>query len=111
MVPAHGEGDDALRMVARQRLSASPSRNKQHGPPVGEGGGPQCSSDQAAVADPGPGCAPLRATLMLRAPPLPACLASAAVLLKKAAGVETGSGEPNRKKVGTVTMDQVGLDP
>ena len=30
-----------------------------------------------------------------------------AVLLKKAAGVESGSGEPNRKMVGSVTMDQV----
>ena len=31
----------------------------------------------------------------------------AAVLLKKAAGIESGSGEPNKKKVGTVTRDQV----
>lgn len=31
----------------------------------------------------------------------------AAVLLKKAAGVEKGSGEPNRDKVGTVKRDQV----
>jgi large subunit ribosomal protein L11 len=31
----------------------------------------------------------------------------AAVLLRKAAGVEKGSGEPNRNKVGKVTMDQV----
>ncbi|GEK89726.1 LSU ribosomal protein L11P [Alkalibacterium subtropicum] len=31
----------------------------------------------------------------------------AAVLLKKAAGVESGSGEPNTKKVATVTSDQV----
>ena len=31
----------------------------------------------------------------------------AAVLLKKAAGLEKGSGEPNRDKVGTVTKDQV----
>lgn len=29
------------------------------------------------------------------------------MLLKKAAGVETGSGEPNRKMVGSVTKDQV----
>jgi large subunit ribosomal protein L11 len=29
------------------------------------------------------------------------------VLLKKAAGVESGSGEPNRKMVGSVTEDQV----
>ena len=31
----------------------------------------------------------------------------AAVLLKKAAGVQTGSGEPNTKKVATVTKAQV----
>ena len=31
----------------------------------------------------------------------------AAVLLKKAADVESGSGEPNTKKVATVTKDQV----
>ena len=31
----------------------------------------------------------------------------AAVLLKKAAGVEKGSGEPNREKVGKVTRSQV----
>lgn len=31
----------------------------------------------------------------------------AAVLLKKAAGVEKGSSEPNMKKVATVTKDQV----
>ena len=31
----------------------------------------------------------------------------AAVLLKKAAGVESGSGEPNTNKVATVTKDQV----
>jgi large subunit ribosomal protein L11 len=31
----------------------------------------------------------------------------AAVLLKKAANIKSGSGEPNKKKVATVTMDQV----
>ena len=31
----------------------------------------------------------------------------AAILLKKAAGIEKGSGEPNREKVGTVTDAQV----
>jgi large subunit ribosomal protein L11 len=31
----------------------------------------------------------------------------AAVLLLKALGVEKGSGEPNRNKIGTVTRDQV----
>ena len=31
----------------------------------------------------------------------------ASVLLKKAAGLEKGSGEPNKKKVGTVTRRQI----
>ena len=31
----------------------------------------------------------------------------AAILLKKAAGIVKGSGEPNKNKVGKVTMDQV----
>ena len=31
----------------------------------------------------------------------------AAELLKQAAGLESGSGQPNRKKVGTVSQDQV----
>jgi len=31
----------------------------------------------------------------------------AAILLKKAAGLEKGSGEPNREKVGTVTREQL----
>lgn len=39
-------------------------------------------------------------TFILKTPP-------ASVLLKKAAGIETGSGTPNSKKVGKVTLDQV----
>ncbi len=39
-------------------------------------------------------------TFILKTPP-------AAVLLRKAAGVEKGSSEPNREKVGTVTRAQV----
>ena len=39
-------------------------------------------------------------TFILKSPPT-------AELLKKAAGVERGSEEPNRNKVGTVTRDQV----
>src|ERR1700741_4249000 len=31
----------------------------------------------------------------------------AAVLIKQAIGIEKGSGEPNRTKVGTITQDQV----
>ena len=39
-------------------------------------------------------------TLITKSPP-------AAVLLKKAAGIAAGSGEPNKKKVGKVTRDQI----
>ncbi len=39
-------------------------------------------------------------TFELKSPP-------AAVLLRKAANVEKGSGEPNREKVGSVTREQV----
>ena len=39
-------------------------------------------------------------TLITKTPP-------AAVLLKKAAGIKSGSGKPNKDKVGKVTLDQV----
>ena len=39
-------------------------------------------------------------TFVLKTPP-------AAELIKKAAGVDKGSGEPNRKKVGKISMDKV----
>jgi large subunit ribosomal protein L11 len=39
-------------------------------------------------------------TFILKSPP-------AAVLLKKAAKIKSGSGEPNRKKVGEVTQSQL----
>jgi large subunit ribosomal protein L11 len=39
-------------------------------------------------------------TFELKTPP-------ASILLKKAAGVERGSGEPNRNKVGKVTREQI----
>ena len=39
-------------------------------------------------------------TIILKTPP-------ASILLVKAAGLEKGSGEPNRNKVGKVTKDQV----
>ena len=39
-------------------------------------------------------------TFILKTPP-------ASVLLKKAAGIETASGEPNRKKVAKVSQDKV----
>ena len=39
-------------------------------------------------------------TFVLKTPP-------ASVLIRKAAGIEKGSGEPNKKKVATLTMAQV----
>jgi large subunit ribosomal protein L11 len=39
-------------------------------------------------------------TFITKTPPTP-------VLLKKAVGIESGSGEPNRKKVGKVTQKQI----
>ena len=39
-------------------------------------------------------------TFITKTPPVP-------ILLKKAAGIAKGSGEPNRDKVGSVTMKQV----
>ena len=39
-------------------------------------------------------------TFITKTPPAP-------ILLKKAAGIESGSGEPNKKKVATVSRDKV----
>ncbi|MEB3231324.1 MAG: 50S ribosomal protein L11 [Leptolyngbyaceae bacterium] len=39
-------------------------------------------------------------TFILKTPP-------ASVLIKKAAGIEKGSGEPNKAKVGSITRDQL----
>ncbi|MDJ0704342.1 MAG: 50S ribosomal protein L11 [Leptolyngbyaceae cyanobacterium MO_188.B28] len=39
-------------------------------------------------------------TFILKTPP-------ASVLIKKAAGIEKGSGEPNRQKVGAISQDQL----
>ena len=39
-------------------------------------------------------------TFILKTPP-------ASVLIKKAAGIEKGAGEPNKQKVGTITQDQL----
>ncbi|MDB9527443.1 50S ribosomal protein L11 [Oscillatoria sp. CS-180] len=39
-------------------------------------------------------------TFILKTPP-------ASVLIKKAIGIEKGSGQPNREKVGTITRDQI----
>jgi large subunit ribosomal protein L11 len=39
-------------------------------------------------------------TFITKVPPVP-------VLIKKAVGIDKASGEPNRKKVGSITQDQV----
>ena len=39
-------------------------------------------------------------TFILKTPP-------ASVLIKKAAGIEKGAGEPNKQKMGTITQDQL----
>ncbi|MGD1919173.1 MAG: 50S ribosomal protein L11 [Pleurocapsa sp.] len=39
-------------------------------------------------------------TFILKTPP-------ASVLIKKAAGIEKGAGEPNKQKVGSITQDQL----
>ncbi|MEM8830891.1 MAG: 50S ribosomal protein L11 [Cyanobacteria bacterium P01_G01_bin.19] len=39
-------------------------------------------------------------TFILKTPP-------ASVLIKKAAGIDKGAGEPNKQKVGTITQDQL----
>jgi large subunit ribosomal protein L11 len=84
-------------------------------PPVGPALGAQqvnimqfCQAYNAATADKNGTIIPVEITVyedrsftfVLKTPP-------AAVLLKQAAGVESGSGTPNRTKVATVTREQV----
>ena len=67
-----------------------------------------CKAFNAATQDKGGLTVPVEITVyqdksftfITKSPP-------AAVLLKKAAGIAKGSGEPNREKVGTVTRAQV----
>ena len=84
-------------------------------PPVGTALGPHavnimdfCRQYNAATQAQAGNVIPVEITIyedrsfsfVLKTPP-------AAVLLRKAAGVEKGSAEPNREKVGTVTRDQL----
>jgi large subunit ribosomal protein L11 len=84
-------------------------------PPVGTALGPHavnimdfCKQYNAATQAQAGNVVPVEITIyedrtfsfVLKTPP-------AAVLLRKAAGVEKGSAEPHREKVGTVTRDQV----
>jgi len=67
-----------------------------------------CKAYNAQTQDKGDTIVPVEITIfadrtfsfVLKTPP-------AATLLKKAAGIEKGSGEPNRTKVGTVTKAQI----
>jgi large subunit ribosomal protein L11 len=67
-----------------------------------------CKAYNAQTADKGGTVIPVEITVyedrsfsfVTKTPP-------AAVLLKQAAGIETGSGEPNRNKVGKVTKEQI----
>ena len=84
-------------------------------PPVGTALGPHavnimefCKQYNAATQAQAGNVVPVEITIyedrtfsfVLKTPP-------AAVLLRKAAGVEKGSGEPNREKVGRLTREQV----
>jgi large subunit ribosomal protein L11 len=84
-------------------------------PPVGTALGPHavnimdfCKQYNAATQAQAGNVVPVEITIyedrsfsfVLKTPP-------AAVLLRKAAGIEKGSSEPHREKVGTVTRDQV----
>ena len=84
-------------------------------PPVGTALGPHgiaimdfCKQYNAATQAQAGNVVPVEITIyedrsfsfVLKTPP-------AAVLLRKAAGIEKGSAEPHREKVGTVTRDQV----
>ena len=92
-----------------------PAAKANPAPPIGPALGQHginimefCKQYNAATADKGDTVIPVEIsifddrtfTFILKTPP-------AAVLIKKAAGVEKGSGEPNRTKVGSITKAKV----
>ncbi|MCX8016145.1 MAG: 50S ribosomal protein L11 [Patescibacteria group bacterium] len=92
-----------------------PAGKANPAPPVGTALGPQginigefCQRFNEATKDKGDSLIPVEITIYedrsyefkLKTPP-------ASDLLRKAAGIEKGSGEPNRKKVGKVTRAQI----
>ncbi len=104
----------AKKVIAQIKLQL-PAGKATPAPPVGPALGQHgvnimefCKQFNAKTADqPGmiipavlTGFADRSFTFILKTPP-------ASVLLKKAAGLEKGSGEPNKVKVGKVTLDQV----
>ena len=85
-----------------------PAGNANPSPPVGPALGQHCKAFNARTAEKKGLIIPVIITVfadhsftfITKTPP-------AAVLLKMAAGLEKGSGEPNRNKVGTVNRDQI----
>ena len=106
--------------MAKKKLAAIvkiqiPAGQATPAPPVGTALGPHgvaimdfCKQYNAATQAQTGNVVPVEITIyedrtfsfVLKTPP-------AAVLLRKAAGVDKGSAEPHREKVGTVTRDQV----
>ena len=104
----------AKKVVAMVKLQC-PAGQANPSPPVGPALGQHgvnimefCKAFNARTQDQGDLIIPAHITVFqdssftfeLKSPP-------AAVLLKRAARVEKGSGEPNRDKVGTVTVNQL----
>ena len=84
-----------------------PAAKANPAPPVGPALGQAgvnimgfCKEFDARTAEQAGLIIPVEITFITKTPP-------AAVLLKKAAGIESGSGEPNRNKVATVKRDKV----
>jgi large subunit ribosomal protein L11 len=59
-----------------------------------------CKAFNAQTAQAGGRITPVEITFITKTPP-------AAVLIKEALGIDKGSGEPNRTKVGRLTRDQI----
>jgi large subunit ribosomal protein L11 len=104
----------AKKVIAKIKLQI-PAGQASPAPPVGPALGQYgvnimefCKAYNAQTADKGGTVIPVEITVyedrsfsfVTKTPP-------AAVLLKQAAGIETGSGEPNRNKVGKVTKEQI----
>jgi large subunit ribosomal protein L11 len=108
------EVEVAKKVIAKIKLQI-PAGQASPAPPVGPALGQYgvnimefCKAYNAQTADKGGTVIPVEITVyedrsfsfVTKTPP-------AAVLLKQAAGIETGSGEPNRNKVGKVTKEQI----
>ena len=104
----------AKKVVAKIKLQI-PAGKANPSPPIGPALGQHgvnimdfCKQYNAKTSDQAGTIVPVEITVyddrsfsfVVKTPP-------ASVLLKKAAGIERASGEPNKKKVGKVTKDQV----